>query len=203
VRAQKQRGVPCLEVAPDVFRSLAFKDVAQGIGAVVHQRWERWKRSRSRRWADRGFALDGVQYPGNLGTILRTCDAVGGGGVFLLGHATDPYDPAAVRASMGGVFTQRLVRTRFDEFAAWKGQRGVTVAGTSPSAPTDYRTVPYRPPFVLLMGCERGGLSAEHQAACDVMVRIPMVGRCDSLNLAISTGVVLYEAFHQSRAAGY
>jgi TrmH family RNA methyltransferase len=100
---------------------------------------------------------------------------------------------------MGGLFSQRLVRTSFEDFAAWKRRRDVIVAGTSPSAPTDYRTVPYRPPFVLLMGCERGGLPGDHQVVCDLMVRIPMVGQCDSLNLAVSTSIVLYEVFNQHR----
>ena len=76
------------------------------------------------------------------------------------------------------------------------------LVGTSPSAPVDYHTAQYRPPLLLFMGGERGGLSRDHQALCDVMVKIPMVGGCDSLNLAIATGVMLYEVFNHRRAEG-
>jgi TrmH family RNA methyltransferase len=114
-----RRGIPCLEVTPAVFASFAVKDGAQGIGAVVRQRWhvlEHMSPVDDLCWV----VLDAVQYPGNLGTILRTCDAVGGAGLVMIGPATDPYDPAAVRASMGAVFSQRLVRASREELAAWK-----------------------------------------------------------------------------------
>ena len=200
VRAQQQRGVPCLEVTAEVFQGLAVKEITQGIGAVVRQCWEELARVRpagEHCWV----ALDAVQYPGNLGTILRTCDAIGGAGVILLGHTTDPYDPAAVRASLGAIFSQRLVRTSFAEFADWKRQHGCQVVGTSPSASTDYQGIAYRRPLVLLMGSEPRGLSREHQALCDVVVTIPMIGHGDSLNLSVATSIVLYEIFNQQRAA--
>ena len=134
-----------------------------------------------------------MQSPGNLGTILRTCEAVGAAGVILLGPQADPYDPSAIRATMGALFAQRLVRATWDEFAAWKRRHGCLLVGTSPSGKIDYRAVAYTPPTVLWMGWERQGLSPEQQALCDVMARIPMAGRSDSLNLAVSTGVMLYE----------
>ncbi len=199
VASQQRAGVPCLEVTPEVLESLGAKAVGPGIGAVVRQRWESLDHihlADGRCWV----ALDTVQYPGNLGTILRTSDAAGGAGVILLGQTTDPHDPAATRASMGAIFSQRLVRTSLDQFVAWKHRHNALVVGTSPAASTDYRAVPYRPPLVLLMGSEAWGLSPEMQALCDVMVKIPMVGRSDSLNLAVATGVMLYEIFHQQRA---
>jgi TrmH family RNA methyltransferase len=124
---------------------------------------------------------------------------VGGAGLLLLGDSADPYDPGAVRASMGALFALRLARATFDEFAAWKRQRACTVVGTSDAAAQDYRAVAYRPPLVLLMGSERQGLSPDQQALCDAVVSIPMVGRSDSLNLAVATGVMLYEIFNQQR----
>jgi TrmH family RNA methyltransferase len=200
LQSLQQRGVPCIEMTDEVFLGLAEKEQTHGIGAVVRQRWETLVGigpSEARSWV----ALEAVQYPGNLGTVLRTCDAVGGAGVILLGNTTDPYDPAAVRASLGAVFWQRLVRADLTEFADWKRQHGYTVVGTSPAATLDYRTVAYQPPLVLLMGSEGRGLSPAHRALCDVVVTIPMVGRSDSLNLAVATGVVLYEVFNQCRAA--
>jgi TrmH family RNA methyltransferase len=189
---------PCLVVTEDVFDSLASKETAHGIGAVVRQRWEKLEAihpSGELCW----LALDGVKYPGNLGTILRTGDAVGCAGTILLGPTTDPYDPAAVRASTGAVFSQRLARASFADFCAWKRRHGCTVIGTSPDAATDYQTVAYRYPIVLFMGCERYGLSEEEQTLCDVTVKIPMVGRSDSLNLAVATGILLCEIFNQRR----
>src|SRR6266571_1623760 len=140
--------------------------------------------------------------PGNLGTILRTSDAVGGAGVIALSDAIDPYDPAAVRATMGAMFTQHFVRTNIAEFASWKRRSSFVFVGTSPTAATDYHAIAYRGPAILCMGEERKGLSSDLQALCDIIVRIPMVGRSDSLNLAVATGVLLYELFNQRRNQG-
>jgi len=189
-----------IELTADVFQGLAAKEHAQGLGIVARQRWLDLARVRPQAgqcWV----ALDTVQYPGNLGTILRTCDAVGGAGVILLGNTTDPYDPAAVRASMGAIFSQRLARASFAEFAAWRRRHNVIVVGTSPAAALDYQAVAYQPPLVLLMGSEPRGLAREQQALCNVVVNIPMVGHSDSLNLAVATGIMLYEIFSQQRGA--
>lgn len=182
-----------LEVSAAVLRSLAEREDVQGIGALVRQRWSRLDQChpRERCW----IALDGVQYPGNLGTILRTCDAVGAAVVILLGSCADPYDPLAVRASTGAIFAQHLVRATAQQFAAWKHSRQVMMVGTAPAAPTDYRAWPYQLPLVLAMGSEGHGLSTELRHLCDALVSIPMAGRSDSLNLAVATGVMLYEVF--------
>jgi TrmH family RNA methyltransferase len=193
-------GADYLEVNADVFRSLSAQENPQGIGAIVRQKWVELGTAK----ANLGLcwvALESVQYPGNLGTVLRTSEAVGGAGVILLGNATDPYDPLCIRASMGAVFSQNLMRTTFPEFNAWCSREHCTLVGTSPSAATDYLAVAYPEPTVLLMGSEQHGLTAEHIAACHHLVRIPMVGRCDSLNLAVSTSTILYEIFNQRRAA--
>jgi RNA methyltransferase, TrmH family len=189
-----------IEVTADVFHSLAAKEHAQGLGIVARQRWLNLAHIQPEA-AQCWVALDTVQYPGNLGTILRTCDAVGAAGAILLGNTTDPYDPAAVRASLGAIFSQRLVRASFAEFAAWCQLHNVAVVGTAPAAALDYQAVAYQPPLVLLMGSEPRGLSREQQALCDLMVNIPMVGHSDSLNLAVATGLMLYEVFNQQRGA--
>lgn len=196
-----ETGVRCLEVAPDVLHSLALNDDPQGIAAVVRQKWEPLARvspGRDLCWV----ALDTVQSPGNLGTILRTCDAVGAAGVILVGDAIDPFDPATVRATMGALFTQRFVRTTLADFLAWKRAQNCLLVGTSPAAPVDYQAARYPAPIVLWMGGERKGLPVEFQQLCDAMVRIPMVGRSDSLNLAVATSVLLYEVFNQRRRTG-
>ncbi len=227
VAEQRARGVPVLEVSGEVFQRISLKEGPQGIAAVVRQRWLALEdvgfRPSSRRDAEtrRGgdgemrptntwVALDSVADPGNLGTILRTHDAVGGSGVILLDQSTDPYDPSAVRGSMGALFSQELVRATFAEFAAWKrridcprtrdrSRAAVRVIGTSDKARMDYHTYRYPPELVLLMGSERQGLSEEHLALCDAVVSIPMLGKSDSLNLAVATAVVLYEILNQRR----
>lgn len=198
VRQEQARGGPVLEVSAQVFKSLSVKEGPQGIGAVLHERWEPLDEVRLTNdlcWV----ALDAAQDPGNIGTILRTNDAVGGTGIMLLGNCADPYDPSALRASMGAIFSQRLVKASFADFARWKERHHYTVVGTSDSARLDYRAAHYHTPLVLLMGSERQGLSAEQQAMCDQMVCIPMAGRSDSLNLSVATGIVLYEIFYQGR----
>ncbi|HZT43129.1 MAG TPA: RNA methyltransferase [Chthonomonadaceae bacterium] len=198
IRTQRQRGTSCLKVTPEVFASLSDKEGKHGIGAVIRQRWDSLAAVRPKEglcW----IALDTVQYPGNLGTILRVSDAVGGAGILLIGHTADPYDPTAVRASTGAVLSQQLVRTHLEDFARWKHRRQITVIGASPAAPLDYREIAYPSPLALFMGSEGRGLSTQEQALCDQMVRIPMVGRSDSLNLAVATSLLLYEVFHQRR----
>jgi TrmH family RNA methyltransferase len=198
VRRQRQAGTPILDVTPAVLHSIALVDDPQGIGAVVRQRWEQLERVRLANdlcW----IVLDVLRSPGNLGTILRTSEAVGGAGIIVLGDAIDPYDPATLRSSMGVMFAQRFVRTTVDALRVWKQRHSCQLVGTSPAAPTDYRDVAYHPPTLLLMGEERNGLPPELQALCDVMVRIPIVGQSDSLNVAVATGVMLYEVFTQCR----
>lgn len=197
VEALRGTGARVVELSPSEFEGISFKENLQGIGAVVRIRREGLQEVEltQKGWV----ALDGVGNPGNLGAIMRTCDAVGCAGLILLGDTVDPYHPNAVRASMGSLFALRMVRASFEQFVAWKQQHGYSVIGTTPDVQQEYQDVPYPPNYVLLMGSERLGLSAVQQAACDVLVRIPMVGTCDSLNLGVATSIVLYEVFQQQR----
>lgn len=190
VEGHRRRGGRTLFVSPEVFDSISHRQEGQGIGAVVRQRWHDLPRSTSGLWV----AVTEVQHPGNLGTIIRTCEAAGGEGVLLIGSTTDPYHPVCVRGSMGAIFNQRIVRTDFDSFADWAKRCGCRVVGTSPSASLDYRDFAYERPLVILMGSERVGLTRDRQRRCDAVVRIPMRGRGESLNLAVATALILYEA---------
>ena len=194
----EETGVTVIVVSAPVFQTLAQKDGPQGIAAVIRQRWETLDRltlTPGALWV----ALDSVQDPGNLGTILRTLDAVGGAGVILLDHSTDPYSPTALRASMGAAFSQKLVKTTTSQFVEWKQNRDITVIGTSGDSNRDYHLIEYPDPLVVLMGSERQGLKPEQMEICDSLVRIPMIGQSDSLNLSVATAVVLYEVFNQRR----
>jgi RNA methyltransferase, TrmH family len=198
----KKRSTAILEVSSDVFRSLSLKENPQGIGAVVGQQWMTLEDARLDD-LDYWTALDSIQDPGNLGTILRTNDAAGGKGVILLDNSTDPYDPTAVRASMGAVFTQKLIRISLEQFSSWVHQYGYSIYGTSDKAKCDYRAVEYRFPMILLMGSEQKGLSEHHLNLCDEIVSIAMEGKIsDSLNIAIAASLVLYELFYQQKQFG-
>jgi TrmH family RNA methyltransferase len=193
-----QLNLPILQVSMDVFRSLALKEGPQGIAAVVRQKWESLE---SLQITDGSLwvALDAPQDPGNVGTILRTLDSVGGEGIFLLDNATDPFDPTSIRASMGSIFNLRLVKASFTDFTVWKNKRQVNLVGSSGQAEQDYHSTAYPGTVILLMGSERLGLQERHLNECSQVVRIPMVGKSDSLNLAVSTAVILYEIFKQKR----
>jgi len=197
-RILTNRTIPRLEVTAEVLNSISPKDGHRGIAAVIKQKWESLEKVQLGQelcWV----AVNQIQHPGSLGTIIRVCDSVGGAGVILIGDSTDPYDPTAVRASLGAIFSQRIVRTSFEEFAAWKMRQNAFVVGTSPTATQNYREVKYTSPIILYMGSERIGLTAEEQAVCDVMVKIPMAGRIESHHVAVATAIVLYEVFGQQK----
>ena len=201
VDSARTAGIEVIEVSEVVFRTLSKREGPQGIAAVVRQEWERLQDLRLAR-GDRWVALEEAADAGNIGTIVRTCDAAGADGVILLDHTADPYDPVAMRASTGAVFTTRLIRATFDQFMDWARAQQVTVIGTAGDASDDYRSADYGERTVILMGSERAGLPPERQRQCARMVSIPMVGRVDSLNLAVATGLVLYEVLEHRRRAG-
>lgn len=190
--------IEMVEVTPDVFQTMSMKDGPQGIGAVIRSKHQGLQ-ALTIGYDDLWIALDAVQDPGNLGTILRTSDSTGAKGIILLDHATDAMDHATIRASMGAFFSQKIIKCTLDEFKNWKYENQIVVVGTSGDSIVDYHSYQYSFPMILLMGSERQGLSQEHFKICDAVVRIPMVGKSDSLNLAIATGVILYEIFNQRR----
>jgi TrmH family RNA methyltransferase len=145
-------------------------------------------------------ALDGVRDPGNLGTILRTADSVGVGGVILVGESCDPFSVEAVRATMGSVFAVKIARASLDELLRYKQQRGAKLIGTSLKGAALDADAPVKGRVIVFMGNEQSGLSAEMEAACDVLLKLPMRGRADSLNLAVATAVTLYDLW---RRRGY
>ena len=193
IRQQTARGVPCLAVAEDVFESLAEKDSPQGIVAVVRQQHVALADLSPANMAW-GVALVAPQDPGNVGSILRTLDATGAGGLILVDAAVDPYHPTSVRASMGALFWHPIATATFDEFATWARGQGYRIVGTSARGSVDYRQADYARPLILLMGSEREGLSDAHKAICHQLVKLPMQGRVSSLNLSVATGVMLYAA---------
>jgi TrmH family RNA methyltransferase len=137
--------------------------------------------------------------PGNLGTILRTGDAVGAGGLILIDDCTDPFSVEAVRASMGALFTQSISKASWPEFIAWLRQGPGQLVGTSLNTDHDYQDPAYAPPVFLLVGNESQGLPDAYEADCDLLVKMPMMGKADSLNAAVATAVMAYEVVNQLR----
>ena len=190
-----ERDISTLNVSADVFNSFALKSGPQGVAAVVRQNWLDLETC----GADQGLwlALEDVQDPGNLGSALRSLDGAGGGGLILLGDSTDAYHPTAVRASMGSIFTQKLVKTETRTLADWKQRHQTTIVGTWCGDAQPYRSYNYPDAVILMSGSEQKGLRPEHLALCDTLVHIPMQGYVDSLNLACATSIVLFEIYDQ------
>jgi len=194
----QRKGVPVSYVTGDVYKSICTAEDAQGFGAVIRRRIYKLRKvapGRGTCW----LAVSSIRSPGNLGTIMRTAEAVCAAGIIMIGDNIDPFHPATVRASMGSVFSLILVRTTMSEFARWAVDNESFVVGSSPSANLDYRLVAYPQRTVLFIGDERKGLSAEQLEACSVVVSIPMSDSLDSLNVSIATSVILYEIHNQMR----
>lgn len=168
----------------------------QGIGAPVPARWGSihapFRPPRSL-W----LGVDEIRAPGNLGTMLRTACAAGATGALFLGDGAEPFDPRCVRATMGAVFALPIARAGERDIAAWRRRTGGRVVGADGSTRVDYRDVSYRGPTVLMLGCERRGLSDRQRALCDALVSIPMREGIDSLDVGAAAAVLLYEANRQ------
>ncbi len=183
-----------LEVSEKVISSITRRDNPQMVVGVFDQKWKPLRDIRPAA-GETYVALDRVRDPGNLGTIIRTADAAGASGVILVGECTDPFSLETVRATMGSVFAMPVARASVDEFLSWRKSAGVSVVATHLAGSVDYRTIDYkRKPVVLLMGNEQSGLPPELSSQADQLARIPQQGRADSLNLAIASAVMLFEA---------
>jgi TrmH family RNA methyltransferase len=178
-----------LEVTQEILQKVTHRDNAQDIVAVFAQRTAPLASVQDGLWV----ALQDIRDPGNLGTIIRTADAVAAQGVILIGQTCDPWSPEALRATMGSFARVAIAVATAQDFAAWKKTFSGRVIGTHLKGAVDYRTADYTRPMVLLMGSESAGLSDDVADLCDQLVKIPMPGGTESLNLAVSTGVMLYE----------
>ncbi len=186
-------GGDVLEVSEKILTAITRRDNPQTVVGVFEQKFTALRDVKLAA-GDVWVALDRVRDPGNLGTVMRTVDAAGARGVILVGETTDPFAPEAVRATMGSIFAVPVARATPDAFLAWRKSFTGIIAGTHLKGAVDYRSVDYaRKPVVLLMGNEQQGLPDALADTCDVLVRIPQAGRADSLNLAVATGVMLFE----------
>ncbi len=192
-RAVVASGGEVIEMDEDILAKVTGKDNPQAVAGVFAE-FDTRLAGIDRHAAPIWLVAQALRDPGNLGTMLRTGDAVGAGGLILIDDCADPFSVEAVRASMGAVFTQRIGTARRDEFVPWlRGGPGQLVAA-SLRDPTDYRQAAYAAPCFLLIGNESQGLPETYEAECDLRVTIPMRGRADSLNAAVAGAVLAYEA---------
>ncbi len=192
-------GGQVVTTSADILSKISGKDNAQtviGVFAEIGVTLDSLDRSQANIW----LVAQAMRDPGNLGTMLRTGDAVGAGGLILIDDCTDPFGVEAVRASMGALFTQAIVQCRWEEFVPWLRSGAGQLVGTSLNTDFDYQTPRYEAPTFIFTGNEAQGLPAEYEAECDVLVKMPMLGKADSLNAAVATAVMAYEVLNQRRA---
>lgn len=201
IRQQERAGMRVVRVSREVLEALTEREHPTGLAAVVKITLRTIDELR----VDEGaifVALHQVSNAGNLGTILRTADAVQARGVILIGAATDPYAPTAVTASRGAIFSVPIVRVETSgEVVGWSRKKGVRLLTTSDHAATVLWDADLTAPLMLVFGNEGEGLDTgllrQGQS-----VRIPMAGAVDSLNLAVAAGVLLYECVRQRNNGG-
>lgn len=186
-------GADVLTVSEAVLGKIATKDNPQSLLAVFKQRLAAPPSPRDVKEDDVWLVLEEVRDPGNLGTILRTVDAVGAKGVIMVGQSCDPWSRECVRATMGSIFSVPIVRMERAAYLEWLKRWTGDVVATHLHASDDFRAAAYRGPVLLMMGSEGPGLSDELAAVATKRVKIPMAGRLDSLNLAVATALVLYQ----------
>ena len=191
IAATEAAGGEAIETTPDILAKMSGKDNPQMLLAAYRQpetSLELIDRSAAPIW----IVAQALRDPGNIGTILRTGDAVGAGGLILVDDCADPFSVEAVRASMGAVFTQAIATSSWADFLVWLHFENAQLVGTSLKAETDYLDAYYSKPCFLLIGNEQQGLPPEYEAECDLKVKIPMAGRADSLNAAVAAAVMAF-----------
>ena len=191
IAATEASGGDAIETTADILSKMSGKDNPQMLLGAYRQPetgLERIDRNQSSLW----IVAQALRDPGNIGTILRTGDAVGAGGLILIDDCADPFSVEAVRASMGALFTQEIAAARWPDFVDWLRSGEGQLVGTSLKATHDYLEAEYRRPCFLLIGNEQQGLPADYEAECDLLVKIPMAGRADSLNAAIAAAVMAF-----------
>jgi TrmH family RNA methyltransferase len=191
IAATEAAGGDAIETTSDILSKMSGKDNPQMLIGAYRQpaaTLERIDRAAAPLW----IVVQALRDPGNIGTILRTGDAVGAGGLILVDDSADPFSVEAVRASMGALFTQEIVTARWPDFTAWLRSSDGQLVGTSLKATNDYLKAEYRQPCFLLIGNEQQGLPPDYEAECDLLVKIPMAGRADSLNAAMAAAVMAF-----------
>lgn len=185
-------GGEVIELPLDILAKVTGKENPQAVAGVFAE-WDTAIGLIDRNAAPIWLVAHAMRDPGNLGTMLRTADAVGAGGLILIDDCVDPFSVEAVRASMGAIFTERLAQARWDDFIAWLRQGEGQLVAASLREAVPYRGAAYASPCFVMVGNESRGLPEDYEMACDLRVTMPMKGRADSLNAAVAGAVLAYE----------
>lgn len=199
IRCLRQSGAQIVEATDKVFRKISYRDRPDGLLAVAKQRR---KNLNDLLLGENPFLIvaEAIEKPGNLGTILRSSDAVGVDGLIVCDKCTDIFNPNVVRASVGTLFTVPVVEAASRPTIQWLKQRGIAILAATPSAEREFTAVDMSGPLAIAVGTEQLGLSEQWMNEADLQVKIPMCGMADSLNVAMATTLLLYEALRQRRS---
>lgn len=197
----RKKGAVLFSCKEAVFRKISYRDRPDGLVAIARQMntsFENFSRDFS---SDNPFLLvaEGIEKPGNLGTILRSCDAVGVDAAIVCDRCTDLFNPNVVRASVGTLFTQPVVDAKGEELLAWCKKKKIQVVAATPQAEKEFTETDLSGPVAILVGTEQLGLSKLWMESADIQVSIPMRGAADSLNVATATTLLLYEVLRQRK----
>ena len=188
----ERAGGEIVETSAEILAKITGKDNPQAVAGVFAE-FDTSLAALDRTAAPIWLVAQALRDPGNLGTLLRTGDAVGAGGLILIDDSADPFSVEAVRASMGAIFTQQVAAARWEEFLPWLRSGPAQLVAASLREAVSYREAPYETPCFILVGNESRGLPEDYETACDMRVTLPMRGRADSLNAAVAAAVLAYE----------
>lgn len=194
VRQLKNQGTQILNIRPEIYRSLSSTERASGVGAIVRQRWTALESiDLSQKCCF--VVLEEINSAGNLGTLIRSSEALGATGFIILGKTLELHAPGTIRATMGAMFKQDFVRSSFMDFQNWIREHQLTVVGASPDGTQDFDNFAYPRATFLFLGEEQEGLTTQQRNLCSQLLRIPMVGKSDSLNLGVAGSLMLYQIY--------
>jgi TrmH family RNA methyltransferase len=204
ITALAARGTILYNCTPQVFAKLAYRDRPDGLVAVAkQQRTTLSQLAQDTKEPPLLLLAEAIEKPGNLGTMLRSADAVGAHAVLVCDRCTDIFNPNVVRASVGTLFTVPVIETTSQAALEWLRSHKITVAAATPHASLNYTQAPLGGPLAIAVGTEQLGLSEFWLSHADTSVAIPMRGTADSLNVATAATLMLYEALRQRQSSSY
>ena len=194
VRQLKNQGTAILNIKPEIYRSLSSSERASGVGVIVRQRWTALE-SIDLSKPCCFVVLEEINSAGNLGTLIRSSEALGATGFIILGKTLELHAPETIRATMGAMFKQDFVHSSFTDFQTWVREKNVCVVGASPDGTTDFDRFEYSRATFLFLGEEQEGLTTQQRNLCALLLKIPMIGKSDSLNLGVAGSLMLYQIY--------
>lgn len=199
IREIKVKCKAALHCSKEVFAKLSYRDRPDGLLAIAPQVHLHLKDLKLK---DPPFLLiaESIEKPGNLGTILRSCDAAGVDGVIVCDRTTDIHNPNVVRSSVGTLFTMPVVETQSEHTIDFLKKNKISIVAATPHATIEYTQTNFNVPLAIVVGTEQYGLTEQWMKSADITVRIPMLGTADSLNVATATTLLLYEVVRQRRS---